>query len=240
MSEGMIIYSIVMGFTLIIMGGLTFLVYKRNDFTLINGFANRSKEEQQQLIQNGYTDAIKRYLLHTFIILLATFIVGFLPIPYGMEIGFSILLLYSLVGIVWIQRYEIESKRKRGYWITGSIAVVLIVGITGLTIWAFQPNQVTITDTQFNVSGLYGVEWSQSDIEEVQLLEEMPDVLIRTNGFAIQNLAKGHFRVDQYGSARLFLRGDHEPILYIATKHEQLFINHEDNDTVHKWYETLD
>ncbi|MET3682873.1 cellulose synthase/poly-beta-1,6-N-acetylglucosamine synthase-like glycosyltransferase [Alkalibacillus flavidus] len=209
MSEGMIIYSIVMGFTLIIMGGLTFLVYKRNDFTLISGFANRSKEEQQQLIQSGYTDAIKRYLLHTFIILFVTFIVSFLPIPYGMEIGFSVLLLYSLIGIVWIQRYEIESKRKRGYWITGSVAVVLIVGITGLTIWAFQPNQVTITDKQFTVSGLYGVEWSQSDIEEVQLLEEMPDVLIRTNGFAIQNLAKGHFRVDQYGSARLFLRGEH-------------------------------
>nr|WP_243864159.1 DUF3784 domain-containing protein [Alkalibacillus almallahensis] len=221
------------------MGGLTFLVYKRNDFTLINGFANRSQEEQQQLIQNGYTDAIKRYLLHTFIILLATFIVGFFPIPYGMEIGFSILLLYSLIGIVWIQRYEIESKRKRGYWITGSIAVVFIVGIIGLTIWSFQPNQVTITEEQFTVSGLYGVEWAQSDIEEVRLLEDMPEVLIRTNGFAIQNLAKGHFHVDQYGSARLFLRGDHKPILYVSTENEQLFINHENEKTVREWYNSL-
>ncbi|MDV2581377.1 DUF3784 domain-containing protein [Alkalibacillus haloalkaliphilus] len=239
MSQGMIGYIIVMGFTLMIMGGLTFLMYKYKDYTLISGFSNRSKEEQEQLIKNGYPQAVKRLLLNTFLILLLTFVVSLFRVPFSMEVGFSFLLLYVLIGMVWIQRYELQAKRKRGYWITGSVAAVTFVAVIGLTVWAFMPNELTIENDELKISGLYGVEWPTTDIEEVELLDEMPPILVRTNGFALQNLSKGHFRVEDYGSARLFLREDHRPVLYVATEDDQLFINHPDESQVQQWYEAL-
>ncbi|WP_188207702.1 DUF3784 domain-containing protein [Alkalibacillus aidingensis] len=81
MSTGMIIYIIVMTFTLLIVGGLTFLMYKYDHYKFISGYGNRPKEEQKKLLENGYPQAVRRLMLYTTIILLMTFIGGLFTIP---------------------------------------------------------------------------------------------------------------------------------------------------------------
>ncbi len=235
----MIIFVIVMGWTLLIMGGITYLLYKQKDYSLISGFSNRPEEEQEYLIENGYMEAIKRMMLHSTLILALLLVLGVLSVPYALEVGFAVFICYILGYTVQLQKYEVPHKRKRGYWITGSIALLVVGGITALTVYAFIPNQVTITEGHLEISGMYGGEWTQEEIQEVTLLEEMPPVNVRVNGFAMTNLSKGKFRVEGYGTALLFLRGDARPVLYVSTEDEEIFMNGEDEGQVRGWYEEL-
>ncbi|MDQ0338444.1 hypothetical protein J2S00_001228 [Caldalkalibacillus uzonensis] len=238
MSTGMIVYIIMMSWTLIIVGGITFLMYKYEDYTLISGFANRTKEEQEQLIKNGYTQAVKRFLLTSTLILLITFVLSLFRIPWVMEAGFSVLTLHALGGMVYIQRYEVEHKKKRGYWLTGSISAVILIGMIGLLVWSFQPHTVSIDQEELHISGIYGVTIPLEEIEQVERLDRLPPVQMRTNGVAVRGLLKGDFLIEGYGAVRLFVRGEPSPVLYIETERRRIMLNG-DEEQLDEWYKTL-
>src|SRR5690625_7779885 len=83
MDKGKLIYILTMGWTLIIYGGLTYLVAKKKDYMLLSGFHRRPEEEQEYLHKSGYLDAMGKLLTITFWIFVAVFILGLLPIPFG-------------------------------------------------------------------------------------------------------------------------------------------------------------
>ncbi|WP_394231685.1 PH domain-containing protein [Niallia oryzisoli] len=77
--------------------------------------------------------------------------------------------------------------------------------------------------------------WNIKDIQEVELLAEMPEVTIKSNGFATGTIAKGIFRVNEYGSSLLFIQKQ-PPYLYIKVKNQPIFINGESPDETREWY----
>lgn len=232
---------ILLGWVGIILGGLTYLTVKKKDSTLISGFSNRPKEEQEQLKKNGYVDAVGKLLLATFIIYVVTYVLWIFSVPYSLEVGFSVLLLGVLVGTLWIQRYEVPHKRKKMYWIVGTVAFVVVVSIRVLTYFGLVENEVTIEDNVLVVSGMYGVEWELSDIQTVELLDELPDVLIRTNGFATEGQLKGRFLLEKpYEGGLLYVRTKADPpYLYVATDEDYFILNRKDSEETQKLYETI-
>jgi hypothetical protein len=47
----------------------------------------------------------------------------------------------------------------------------------------------------FEVTGVYGDEWRYEDVQRVELLQVMPKVEVRKNGFGMPTMSKGHFIV---------------------------------------------
>ena len=233
---------ILLGWVAIILGGLTYLVKKKKDATLISGFSNRTKEEQEYLKQSGYIEAVGNYLLISFIIFLATYILWIFSVPYSMEVGLSILLIVVLAGMIWLQRYEVPHKRKKMYWITVSFTAVLICFLVGLTYVGLKENQVAVEDGKFVVSGMYGVEWDLEDVEKVELLDELPRVIVKTNGFATEGHLKGRFRLESpYEGGLLFVRvKDGAPYLYVETKDgDYVILNRSDGKETERLYKQL-
>ncbi|WJE16474.1 DUF3784 domain-containing protein [Halobacillus sp. ACCC02827] len=240
MNTGFIVYSIIMVWVLVIYGGLTYLVVKKREYGLISGFGNRSEEEQQYLLENGYVDATGRLLKWTFSMLLLTFLAGLLPVDLAFEVGLGLFFIVLLTGIVWIQRYEVPRKRKRNVWMTSIFSVAIFGGVVALTISGLIDNTVTVEDSKVKISGMYGGEWSLADIEKVEILDDVPDVIVKSNGFASGGHLKGRFRLeDPYEGALLFIQADMKPSVYIKTKEDDLFINKEDEEETRRLYETL-
>ena len=90
----------------------------------------------------------------------------------------------------------------------------------------------------FEITGLYGDEWKVEDIEKIELLNEMPIVTYKENGFGMSNLSKGYFHVEAYGSSLLFIRNG-GPYLLIELKDEIIFINGENSEQTQSWYEQI-
>ncbi|GGA74531.1 DUF3784 domain-containing protein [Ornithinibacillus halotolerans] len=240
MSKGMIIYAIVMGWTLIIYGGITYLIVKKKELSLISGFSNRPKDEQEYLKENGYIDVLGKIMLYSFYMLLLATILPILKVPYGMEIGFGLFTIFLLGGLMYLQKFEVPSKRKKMLWILGITNVIIIGFIGWLTLSGSSENEIYIEDDTFVISGMYGIEWPLNQIEEVRILEELPNVKLRKNGFSTGNIKKGMYKLEEpYGNGRLFIKGESGPYLYIAIKDDYVIFNRDSEEEVNKWFEKL-
>ncbi len=232
--------AILLGWVLLIYGGLTFLIVKKKDYTLISGFSNRPKEEQERLIQSGFVDALGKLLVMSFLIFVITYIFWLFSVPYSLEIGLSIFTIVLLGGLMWIQRFEVKQKRKKMFWITGGISVGTLLFIVVLIVVGLQENDIHIDETTLTVTGMYGVEWELADIQSVELLEELPEVLIRTNGFAVAGYLKGRFRLEKpYEGGLLFIQKKSPPYVYVATADDYFILNRKQANETHEFYASI-
>ncbi|KAB8138172.1 DUF3784 domain-containing protein [Gracilibacillus oryzae] len=239
MDTGMIGISILMGWVLTIYGGLTFLIVKKKNYDLISGFANRPEEEKQYLIENGYTQSLGRVLVISFFLLFISIILMFIPISFGLESGLAIFILFLFGGLLWIQKYEVPAKRKKGYWTAGIVFTVIILLCIGLTIIGLRENEITVEDQSFTISGLYGDEWPVDEINSVTKLDSLPDIEYKTNGFAIGPVYKGKFKVEGLGIGLLFLTGKSSAYVLIETEDSFILFNRNNEQELEKIYQTL-
>lgn len=242
MDAGKWIYILVMGWATIIYGGLTYIIVKKKDLVLLNGYGKRSAEEKKYLHEHGYIRAVNRLLTYTFWLFFATFIVGLFPIPFGFEVGITLFTVVLLAGLVWIQRYEVPHKRKRMYWISGSLAIGTIVFVGWIAMDSFTDNSFHITEDTLEVTGPYGFEWELSAIEEIDLLDGLPEVRLKTNGTSIGGLAKGKFRLEEpYGTGRLLIQnaGKTNDVIYLQTTDDFVMISRKTDEDTMDLYERL-
>lgn len=232
--------AILLGWVLLIYGGLTFLIVKKKDYTFISGFSNRPKEEQERLIQSGFIEALGKLLVMTFFLFVITYVFWLLSVPHSLEIGFSVFTVALLGGMMWIQRFEVKKKRKKMFWITGSISIGTLLFIVGLNLVGMQENDVRVDETTLTVTGMYGVEWELADIQSVELLEELPEVIMRTNGFSLANYLKGRFRLEKpYGGGLLFIQKKSPPYMYVVTEDDYFILNRKQANETRELYATL-
>ncbi|MBB6446406.1 DUF3784 domain-containing protein [Bacillus benzoevorans] len=226
-------------FVIVLFIVLGWLIRYRKKYGLISGFVNRPKEEQEQLIFNGYPQKTGSLLILTAFGMLLLLPLIFTPFRYTIEVQFGFMLLFLLGGFIFLSKYEVAKKRKRSYWISSSLFVLVVSFVTIIMSLGYQDYELTIGEEQFSISGVYGDQWEMADIEQIQLLAEMPKVKWKENGFGMQTMAKGYFTVEGYDSSLLFIHHNARPIMYIKVNDKNIFINGESAEQTKNWYEQL-
>ncbi|MEA3322384.1 MAG: DUF3784 domain-containing protein [Bacillota bacterium] len=214
-------------------------ILQKEAYGLISSFRSRSKEEQEELIQNGLPQKTGKLLILTALVLLILLPLLFTPFPYALEVQIGVMVVLLLGGIIYLSKYEIPQKRKQSYIISVSVAVITFGILFVVFYLGFQEAELTMNEKSFEISGVYGDEWNYEEITQVELLEEMPEVLIRTNGYGMQSISKGHFKVKDFGSSLLFIYKNHSPYLLINTFDDTIFINSKDAEKTKDWYHQL-
>src|SRR5699024_12884575 len=105
-------------------------------------------------------------------------------------------LIALLGGMLLVQRYEVPHKRKKKTWITASISGATLLFIIGTIGYGYLDNDVQINHDTFEITGSYGVECKIDTIESVELLDALPEVEMKTNGFSSGNLLNGKLRME--------------------------------------------
>ncbi|WP_010198607.1 DUF3784 domain-containing protein [Bacillus sp. m3-13] len=99
-------------------------IVKKEAYGLISSFRSRPKEEQEELIQNGYPQKTGKLLIGTAIVLLIMLPLLFTSFPYAMEVQIGVMVVLLFGGFIYLSKYEVPKKRKKSYIISTSIAVV--------------------------------------------------------------------------------------------------------------------
>ncbi|MCM3585623.1 DUF3784 domain-containing protein [Mesobacillus maritimus] len=214
------------------------LLYKKA-YWLISGFATRPEEEQEELIRNGSPQKTGKLMFATAIGMLILLPLYFLPFKYAIEVQFGFMLLFLMGGMVYLSKYEVVHKRKKSYLIS-SVLFIAIIGFVG-TIYmiGLQSYDLIVKDDKFEITGPYGEEWDLNKIQSIHLLDEMPEVTWKNNGFGLATMSKGYFTVTDYGVSLLFIRKDSPPYLYIKVAGDRIFINGENSTETKEWYQSL-
>ncbi|MEH7247589.1 DUF3784 domain-containing protein [Neobacillus niacini] len=233
---GLLVVQLIVIFIFLILG---WAVRRKGGYFLISGFASRPKEEQETLIKNGYPQKIGGLLIITAIGMLILLPLLFTTFKYAIEIQYGFMIVVLMGGLIYLSKYEIPKKRKRSYFINISIFIVVIGGVLGLSYFSYQGYELVTKEETFEITGMYGDEWGYKEISSIELMDNLPEVTVRTNGVGLPTLSKGHFKVTGYGSSLLFIQKDFSPYIYIEMKDKKIFINDKDPDQTRLWYHQL-
>lgn len=226
-------------FTIVMFLFFGWAIVKKKWYGLISNFNGKSKDEQQQLIKNGYPQRIGKLMLATAAGMALLLPLGFTSFQYSIEVQFGFMMVLLLGGLIYLSKYEIKEKRKRSYIFSSLLAIGTIGFIVGLFYVGYQDFELKNHGDSFEITGMYGEVWNYTEIRHIELLQEMPEVTWKENGFGLATLAKGHFKVTDYGSSLLFIHKDSQPYLFIETDNERIFINSKNSNETKEWYEIL-
>jgi Domain of unknown function (DUF3784) len=232
------IQMVVQLFVIILFSFLGWAITVKKKYGLLSGFQGRSKEDQRRLIENGYPQKSGFLLILTALGMLILFPLVFTPFPYTIEVQFGFMILFFMGGFIYLSKYEVPEKKKKSYWFTSLLTFVVIGFISVIMYLGYQPNELIVKEATIEITGMYGQSWKISNVQKITLLEEMPEVLSKENGFGLATISKGHFNVRSYGSSLLFVHKQ-SPYILIEMNHKPIFINGENPDQTYDWYEQL-
>lgn len=107
-------------------------------------------------------------------------------------------------------------------WVRWAVGLA-IVGIVPLAILPvvlqMKPPRVAVTPAGFDVkSPFYGQGYAADDVVSIELLDRLPAIEARTNGFAGSGLLRGRFRVRGLGEGKLFLDVGEAPWILVRLR----------------------
>ncbi|MCB9015571.1 MAG: DUF3784 domain-containing protein [Lentimicrobiaceae bacterium] len=205
------ILNLVVGLFMI---GIGFLVKSAPD--LIAGYNTMSAEQKK----NVDIDGLSTYMRNGLIIIGLSIIIGYYLFKW---IGFtmianSMILIVTIVGVtvlvVKAQRFDNNKKKKTKltYLIPGLGFILAIVLIT----YGLIPSKVIFNKDSVQFSGMYGIEFKIAEIESVKLVDSLPEIKMRTNGFSFGTVKKGFFDLNEFGKCRLLIHSEKPPYLIVS------------------------
>ncbi|NLY11423.1 MAG: hypothetical protein GX020_07050 [Firmicutes bacterium] len=123
----------------------------------------------------------------------------------------------------------------------GTVVVnaVIILGLVVMFVIGYNENKVLLTDETVQITGFYGYEFSFSDVEMIELREELPGIQRRVNGMSFLGVHKGIYNLAEYGRSRLYIHGSTEPTIYVKADGNNIFIRFREPEKTTKLYEDI-
>ncbi|HBK84390.1 MAG TPA: hypothetical protein DDZ41_12500 [Flavobacterium sp.] len=97
----------------------------------------------------------------------------------------------------------------------------VFIAIVTMFYFSLQDNQIEINDNIVKIKGNYGINLKTSEIKSIELVNELPKISIKTNGFALQTIKKGKFKTKNGENVKLFINSIKQPIIYITTNNNE-------------------
>ncbi len=224
-------------FMFVLLGGA--LKYFKWDW-LIAGYNTMSKEKKQEVDIEG----LRNFMSNSMFIMAAISLVAFLFAYAGYNtsalVVFVMIIIYSVFMIFYAQRFNLnkENQRKNAIIV---VVILLVIGVFvfGLVLFGGGVTEVVVDSQEIIISGMYGTTIPLNELQDIQLIEQIPRIITRTNGYSAGNTLKGNFKLEEYGQGKLFLVSDQGPFLLLRDQEDFYIINYEEAAKTEELYELI-
>ena len=217
--------------------GIGFIVKYQPD--LIAGYNTMSYEKKKNVDIAGLSAFMKRVSVILGITIISLSIVA--KVTHNTVI-FSIIIPLMFTGIVVMvimaQRYDHNGRKHKitNYIILGAVFIFTI----GMTARHYLPAKEIFDGEKVTYTGSYGFDLSISDIETIEMVDEIPKIKIRTNGVSTGYIRKGWFNLESWGRCRLFMTSNNPPFLIVTKNNgERIIINSREKNRTENIYAQL-
>ena len=144
--------------------------------------------------------------------------------------------------------YSMNMARPAAKWWVAVTGVICVAAIGVCLFIAVLFGQLEHASTKLDMEGhtitisnmLYDCSFAVDDIQEIQLLEELPDEdFSRTNGAATDRLLVGYFEGESSGRTEMFLFRHEKPLICVKLPEKTVFFNSDADGETEEWYEML-
>ncbi len=209
--------------------GIGFLV-KANPMA-IAGYNTMSEEKRQNVDIDGLSSMMRNYMIGMGLLV----IIGGLLLDWmGWQSMSGVLILVSVMVplpfmLIQAQKYDHNKKSPVKTLFVVTLLVIIFV-VTGGSLYYFsQSSEIVVEKNIISISGPFG---TKAEIVEAQLVNEIGTIGLKTNGFHLGDVYKGHFKVKDIGDCLLFLESGSAPFIIITTREgSKIVVNGVDDST---------
>ncbi len=117
---------------------------------------------------------------------------------------------------------------------------LLLLALPFLLHYQARPPVVTLTSRTLTIDNLfYGQAYNIDDITRVELLQSLPPIRVRTNGYCAGGTLRGWFSLDRLGQGKLFVEVTHPPYIAIYLSTGFVILNYVDPADTQRLYAAI-
>jgi len=206
---------------------------------LIAGYNTMPEDKKKNVDIEGLSTFIRNGLAITGLTIIGSYFVfkwlGFTTVAN------LIIVIVTLAGVTTIavkaQRFDHNKSKSKLYILVLGAAIIFVASF--LT-YGFIPTKVIYDNNSVRFSGMYGFTVNSNEIASVKLVNVIPEIKLRTNGFSVGSVNKGTFIVDSIGKCRLLLNSGSKPYIVLTKTNGEVFIiNLKSSSQTHNVYQNI-
>ncbi len=207
---------------------------------LIAGYNTMSKERKGDINIEGLRKFMGNNLFILASLLLIAFIFDYLGNGITSIIMFGFFIIYIIYMVIRAQKYDLNKKEITKTSLLILIFIILVSSFSiGLVIYGTLPNHIEVNSEYIKISGTYGMDISIDSIENVQMIDNIPDIKGKVNGFDAGNIRKGTFNLEEIGKGRIYIEKNEGPFIYLITAEDYIIINYKDEGITKQIYNDI-
>ena len=233
----MITTTIFLGLFFIAMGFITL-----KSPWMIKQWRYASEEQRKNIDIKGLQELYCKSMLYGGLGLILVGIVNYF-VKGNWSIYALMIIVFAMTGymVARTRRYDKNPKSKKEMTIAATAMALSLFLVVGLFIGGKMENQITIDDSTLSIGGMYGFTITKENIDTIYMamMNELPKVKMRTNGYNDGQVAKGNFRLDEWGACKLFIHNAKEPVIVIKSEDKYTVLNLYDAEATKNLYDEL-
>ena len=196
-----------------------FILTESNAKYLLSGYNTMSEEERKKVDISSFVPYFRKFHIFlgiSFLIggLIGNFLIS--EVAGGIFLGTYPILAY--IYFIWNSR-----KFSRGLNTSSNKVGIIVLAATLILVlvlfgYGFKENQLLVNNDSIEFTGPYGEKIANEDIQSIELVNILPKVSFKRNGFALGSINKGYFKTDDGVIIKLLLNSDSYPIILIGKK----------------------
>jgi hypothetical protein len=209
----------------IILIGVGFIVTENNANQLLTGYNTMPEEERQKFDIKSYITYFRNF--HIFLGI-SLFVIGFFLYYFidsdwsGIFMGTYPILAY--VYFIWKSNKfskQDDKKQNRKALIAMGIMIVVFTSIVFMFYSSLKDNSIEMNNQMINIQGDFGIDLKTNEVKSVELVNNLPNITSKVNGFALETILKGYFKTDDGEKVKLLINSDKKPVILITTTKDQ-------------------
>lgn len=201
----------------LIFGALGFTVTEHNAKYLLSGYNTMNEEERKKVDLKAYIPYFRKFHISLGV---SFFALGTaLHYLSNKNMVGIFLAVYPILSYIYF--IATSSKYVKGVSTTRNKAGVFILVGTLLFViclfgFGFKEDKLMVDSKNIAFEGSYGETLDPTEIQSVELVSQLPEITLKTNGFALGTINKGYFKTDRGEIVKLILNSDRKPIILLT------------------------
>jgi len=201
----------------LLFAAIGFIVTENNAKYLLSGYNTMSEEDRKNVDIKTYIPYFKKF--HIFLGI--SFLILGTAFTYliGENAGGIFLAVYPILAYIYF--IAASSKYSNGLntkWNKAGIIVLIgtLLFVTGLLGYGLKDSRLTFDSQHIVFKGSYGETLAPYEIQSVELVSQLPEITLKTNGFALGMIKKGYFKTKKGEVVKLILNSDSKPLILLT------------------------
>lgn len=204
---------------------IAFIVNEKNAQYLLSGYNTMSQEERQNIDIKSYIHYFRNFHLFLGISLLIISLFLFYIInPDWSMIFIGTYPIIAYTYFIWKGNHFLKTKnKKQKIMISVSICIMLtlFIFIVFNLETVLKNNEIIFNDNKIEITGEYGTEINRKEIKSIELIDKVPEIVSKTNGFSLATIKKGDFKTKDKKKVKLLINSQNSPIILLTTTDNQ-------------------